>query len=203
MRSISLISFLLVSILTGCAPPLDTGPMHPTIAIIQELSAPDGLQRNVRVSNVVVPEEFKTSDVGTIDSAALKSVLLDTLYSAGYAVNDKLFATSNTTDNTAGAMYTFDATLKELSTPAFGFDLDAKCVIAYKLTRIDDGQVVLDESVTQGYLATFGQAFNAVERARIGQSHAIGENITHLLRLLNRIEIEKPEPDRNNRRGRT
>jgi hypothetical protein len=203
MRSISLISFLLVSMLTGCAPPLDTGPMRPTTAIIQELSAQEGLQRNVQVSNVEVPKEFNTGDVGTIDSATLKSVLIDTLYSAGYAVNDKLLVASSTTDNTVGAMYTFDATLKELSTPAFGFDLDAKCVIAYKLTRIDDGQVVLDESVTQGYLATFGQAFNGVERARIGQSHAIGENITQLLRILSRIEVEEPEPARNNRRGRT
>lgn len=203
MRGLSLISFLLISILTGCAPPLDTGPMHPSIATIQELSAQDGLQRNVQVSNVVVPEEFKTSGVGTIDSATLKSVLIDTLYSAGYAVNDKLLAASSPTDNTVGAMYTFDAALKELSTPAFGFDLDTKCVIAYKLTRIDDGQVLLDETVTQGYLATFGQAFVAVERARISQSHAIGENVTQLLRILNRIEIEEQKPAHTNRRGQT
>lgn len=173
------VCLLAVLLLTGCAPPLDTGPMRPQTEIIQSLTVPHELEGNLQVGEVLVPPEFKQSDIGTIDSAGLKSVLSDALLSAGYLPRGE-----------AQPKYTLTARLLALSTPAFGFDLDANCDVDYKLVRDEDQEVIMQETIKQGYLATFAEAWNAQERARGARSKAVRENITQLLRVLGNLEIE-------------
>lgn len=170
---------LILLFLAGCAAPLDTGPMSPTMTVIKDTYAQGDLKNNVTISSVVVPEDFHTSDIGSIDSLMLNDVLTSALNASDYL---------NITDK--NSKYSLDVTLIELTTPSFGFDMDGKSVIEYKLTNTADQKVLFDDMIVQGYIANFGEAYNATLRARIARSKAIRENVSQFLHVLRNIDEE-------------
>jgi hypothetical protein len=170
---------ILLLFLTGCAAPLDTGPMSPSMAVIKDAYAQGDLKNNIVVTSVVVPEDFHTSDIGSIDSVMLSDVLASALNASDYL---------NITDK--NSKYSLDVTLVELATPAFGFDMDGKSIIEYKLTNTANQVVLFDDMIVQGYIANFGEAYNATLRARIARSKAIRENVSQFLHVLRNIDEE-------------
>lgn len=167
-------------LLVSCAPPLDSSDMRPMASVIQQIPENKELERNIGLGDVVVPEAYASSGIGTFSAKEFRDALVEGLLSANFiARNGKTPA------------YTLSAEFIELDQPAFGFSMDASSRAKYTLTRTSDHKVVYDDTIGQTYHAAFGEAFSGNERARIASSKAIRENITHLIRVLAELDSKQ------------
>lgn len=174
----NLLAAISLSLLAACAPPLDQGNMRPLTSIVQQIPTNPVLEKSVSLGQVSVAEEYsKSSGIGTIDDAMLRSVLTDGLLLLNYLPRQD-----------DEPKYTLNANLVNFDMPSMGFSMDSSCTIKYELVRNSDGKQVFQEAIKQGYHAPFAEALIGAERARLASSKAVRENVTHTLRVLSNLD---------------
>ena len=82
------------------------------------------------------------------------------------------------------AEYVLDAYMSEMKVPAFGFNLTVKTTAEYKIYLISEDTLQLTESVTVPCTKGMGDAFDASIRLRLAAGCSVGENITHVIKVI-------------------
>jgi hypothetical protein len=80
--------------------------------------------------------------------------------------------------------YSLTVTLLSLDQPFFGVDFEVKTSVRYILKKIQTNEVVLDQTISSAYTASFSQSFYAVERLRIANEGSVRNNIHSFLVML-------------------
>lgn len=81
------------------------------------------------------------------------------------------------------AEYFLDAYVVEMKQPMFGFNMTATTTADYTVYSKNES-VVFQEQVSVPCTKTMGDAFNGEVRIRMASGCSVGENITHLVKVL-------------------
>ena len=106
------------------------------------------------------------------------------------AVKESLLAQGLLSDN---GRYQLKVAMLRVDQPLFGLDLKVTTYVQYILTDISSGSIILNETVTAPYTATFSDAFAAVKRLRLANEGAGKKNIEALLEKLSALKIRENE----------
>ena len=161
---------LIILVLPSCAPALQGAEMMPKSSLYDALGNPKNLSRNISLGNVQA-EKGAGGAISPVTSENYKEALVLALRQAGWYSPDK-------------ARFVLDAHILKIDQPAFGFNFTVKTEAEYTLTEIKTGKVRYHDVLTLPCTVTFGDAFNAEVRLRKATACAVGENITHLLKVL-------------------
>lgn len=83
-----------------------------------------------------------------------------------------------------GGQYRLDAELLKLKQPFIGASMKVTSRVAYTLTDVSSGEIVLAETVDAPYTAKMSDAFIGVERLRLANEGSIKNNISSIIELL-------------------
>jgi len=166
-----LLALACVFILSGCAVPLKSQEMIPQFDFYDSVEA-NKYEDNIFVRNVDVakgvggmtpmtPEEYRAALVASFRQADL------------YETEDK-------------AKYVLDAYMSEMKQPAFGFNLTVTATSEYKLFKQSNDDLVFNEQVAVPCTRGIGDAFDAAIRLRMASGCAVGENITHAIKVISK-----------------
>jgi hypothetical protein len=166
-----ILSILCVFLLSGCAVPLKSQEMLPQFDFYDSLKSKK-FEDNIFVNNVdvaenvggqtpVTPEEYKITLVSSFRQA-------------------DLYAPEN------DAKYFLDAYMSEMNQPVFGFNLTVTSVADYKVFRKSDKKLMFSETISVPCTKGFGDAFDAALRLRLASGCAVGENITHVIKVISK-----------------
>jgi hypothetical protein len=167
----SLLVLIALFSLSACVPPLPSGEMVPMAQIYSQLPKNNALERSINLGKITVLEDADMG--GLVTPENYQEAMLNALLSSGMKMRsgDK-------------AKYTLDAELIELDMPFALFESTITSKAHYILRQIDNGKVVVNETVTIPYTAKFAESFDGEQRMRIAVAKSIRENITHMLRVL-------------------
>ncbi len=129
------------------------------------------LERNISVGTVVA--ENGLGGQAPVVTEQYQEALLLGLRQAGWYNHDP-----------SQARYTLDAHMLEIQQPFIGFSFTVTSKAQYSLTKTSSGEVVYDEVLTLPCTTRFAEAINAEIRMRKATACSVGENITHLLKVL-------------------
>jgi len=170
MKAINLIPcFVLCCVLSACAAPLKSQEMLPQYDFYDQLGAKT-FQDAVSIRNVdvakgvggvspVTPEEYRAALVSAFRQADL------------YGKEDS-------------AKYALDAFISEMNQPVFGFNMTATTTANYKVFRNSDNELVYEDTLALPCTKTISDAFDGALRIRMASGCSVGENITHLIKVL-------------------
>lgn len=155
--------------LSACAIPLKSQEMLPQFDFYDELDA-QKFENSIFIRNVdvakgvggvspVTPEEYRAALVSSFRQADL------------YSKEEK-------------AKYALDAAMTDMKQPMFGFNLTATATADYEVIKKSNDSKVLSESVSVPCTKTMGDAFDGAVRLRLASGCAVGENITHLIKVI-------------------
>jgi hypothetical protein len=171
LKTLLYINFVaLIFLLGGCAPGLQGTEMMPKSQVYDTLSNPKNLERNISLGSVVAQKGMGGMSA-PITSEQYKEALALGLRQAGWYSPDK-------------SRYMLDANLTQVQQPMIGFSFTVKTTAEYKLTEKSNGKVKYHDILTLPCTVTFSEAFNAEMRLRKATACSVGENITHLLKVL-------------------
>lgn len=165
-----LVAILSVLLLSACAPALSGHEMMPRAQSYDQINNAPALNKNINI-NQVQAAKGAGGGVAPVTAENFQEALTFALRQTGWYAANK-------------GKYRLDAEITEIDQPAFGLDFTVKVTARYKLTRTSDGRVVYDDILTLPCTVRFGEAFNAEIRLRKATGCAVGENITHLLKVL-------------------
>lgn len=87
----------------------------------------------------------------------------------------------------AGAGYALNANIIELRMPGMGFSMTVDMEVAWSLTRLGDGAVLMRKAIRNSYTASVSDAFAGVTRVRLAVEGAARENIQKMLKELEAV----------------
>jgi hypothetical protein len=164
--------------LAGCATPARVEQMTIAPENINRYAAVKPLTKKVGVAEVSGGEETNplwTSEIGDKEfQGALQKSLLQANLLAPEGKGDYLLA----------------AKLLKVDQPMFGFNLTVNTEVKYTLTRVADGKVVFDKTVSASHTATPADAFVAVERLRLANEGAARNNIADIVDSLYALDVK-------------
>jgi hypothetical protein len=102
------------------------------------------------------------------------------------AIKQSLAAQGLLSDN---GRYQLAVNLSEVDQDLFGLDLTVVTKVKYTLIDSRNTNMVMDETITTPYTATFGDAVLAFERLRLANEGAAKKNIEELLDTLSALRI--------------
>ena len=166
MKHFALILPLLL--LSACTAPLTSQEMSPQFDFYDQLT-PTTFEDKISVRNIevakgvggampVTPEEFRAALTASLRQADL------------YSKEEE-------------AKFFIDAHVVDMKQPYFGFNMTATTTADYTVYNEKDS-VVFQEQVSVPCTKTMGDAFNGEVRARMASGCSVGENITHLIKVL-------------------
>ena len=165
---------LAAAMLAACAAPAEPGHMVPDRPAATSSSLSAELLGRVALGEVGGGEETDPLDVSKVGSAELREALRLSLQRNGLLSGDG-----------AAAQFNLDAFLVELRQPRSGFTLNVHAFVRYKLTRVADGRLLIDEILDGSYTATTSDAFVGIERLKIANEGAVRQSIAAFLDRLN------------------
>lgn len=168
MKNIFLLGLSLF-LLSACAVPMKSQEMMPQFDFYDSVKSKK-FEDNIYVRNIevakgvggmspVTPEEYRAALVSAFRQADL------------YAPEGE-------------AKYALDAVMTEMKQPAFGFNLTATASANYTLEQALNGKTVFSQTVAVPCTKGVGDAFDAAIRLRLASGCAVGENITHLIKVI-------------------
>ena len=157
-----------VFILSGCGVPLRSQEMAPQFDFYDSLNVKKYKNkiyvRNAEVAKgvggmtPVSPEEFRSALVVAFRQAGL------------YSKEDN-------------ARYFLDSNMTEMKQPVIGLNLTKTTTADYKLYS-KSGKIVFQDTIKIPCTRTMADAFFADQRLRMANACSVGENITHLVKVL-------------------
>lgn len=163
-----LLGVMAAFMLSACVVPISGSEMQPNPGVYDTLST--RLDRKISIGDVQVKEGVggATPVLAPNYSEALKS----SLRQAGwYTQSDS-------------SKYTLNAYLTELKQPFIGFDMTVKSTAQYELINTQTGKTAYSEEIKIPCTKGLSDAFDGAIRLRMATACAVGENITHLLKVL-------------------
>ncbi len=157
-------------LLPACAPVLKSHEMMPKMQAYDGISSSKMLNKNISVSSVVVKKGLGGM-VAPITDAEYRDALVSALRLSGWYGGDT-------------GKYRLDANLLEVDQPYIGFNFTVTAKAEYTLTDKKTGKVRYHDILTLPCTVTMAEAFVGEVRLRNATSCAVGENITHLLKVL-------------------
>ena len=165
-----LIGVILLS-LSACAPPMRSQEMMPQFDFYDSLKE-NKYEDNIYIRNVevakgvggaspVTPEEYRQALVFAFRQADL------------YEKQEE-------------AEYSLDAHMTEMDQPLMGFNMTVTAKADYSLYSISNNNLVFKESVSVPCTKGLGDAFDGGQRLRLTSGCAVGENITHLIKVISK-----------------
>lgn len=156
-------------LLSGCAAPLKSNEMMPQFDFYDTVKSKK-YEDNIFIRHVdvhkgaggmtpVTPEEFRSALVSSFRQADL------------YETEDK-------------AKYFLDAAMRDMKKPMLGLNMTVTASADYKIYRKSNDGLMLEESVSVPCTKGIGDAFNGEIRLRLASGCAVGENITHLIKVI-------------------
>ncbi len=179
---------MLLLALSACTPKMDPARMLPMSDLVQQLEPNPALEDRIIVREVAVNQDAEHNMVSSINAETFRETLTVGLISAKLAVRGG-----------APGEYALDARMVEFDTPGFGFSFDVPCTVEYTLVRLKDNATIYHDTIRQQGHAGFVDSFEGHERAVMAMSYAVRENVTHLIRVLDQLEVPgisktKPAP---------
>jgi hypothetical protein len=164
---------------TGCIHRASGTAMAVPASELQE-PASAAVARAVAVGDVTGGKRTMSS----IDDAALRAALVDSLRTAGLLAEGP------------GAALSVDAHIVEVGTGEGGgtFDSSVKTVIRYTVRETRSRGVVIDEVVTATHVATAGDALVGAQRHTLAVEGSARKNLAALVKRLNTIQRKAPAP---------
>ena len=155
--------------LGACAVPLKSHEMMPPFDFydtVQSEKYSDSIFiRNVSVSKGVggdtpiTPDEYKA----TLTSALRQANL--------YSPQDT-------------AKYSLDANITKMKKPFMGFNMTVTVATEYKILEVSNEMVIFEEKISVPCTKTIGDSFDSMIRLRLASGCAVGENITHFIKVI-------------------
>ncbi|MEC7816012.1 MAG: hypothetical protein VX939_07050 [Pseudomonadota bacterium] len=171
LRILAVVAALLY--LTGCA----SGAQMGNMVFEGPIKGYDAaLENNVNVASVSGGEETNPAWTSEIDDDAFVGALKQSLRNQGLLSGE--------------GQYQLEALLLEVDQPMFGLDMEVTTHVKYILTKRDNGEVLLNETIVAPYTATVGDAFAAIKRLRLANEGSGNANIEGLLEKLSELDIQ-------------
>lgn len=147
-----------------------------------DVKAPAGptVASSIGVGKVAGGKETSGLGKPNIDNPPFREALRESLRLAGL-LSDR-----------PDAPLSVDATIVQLDTPSFGFDMKARSVVRYVVRETRTGAVVIDEQITAEHTTTIGEAFVGETRIRLAAEGSARKNIALLVQRLNTIRKNTP-----------
>jgi hypothetical protein len=169
MNFIKALPFAALLLLTACAPSLTSFEMMPKASVFDQIGSKPALNRNINIGTATVTPGI--GGVAPISDEEFKSALVLAMRQAGW-YGDK-------------GKYQLDAHLLELDQPIIGFSFTVHSKIEFTLKQRANGKTVYHDILSLPCTVQFAEAFDGQMRLRKATACAVGENITHLLKVLN------------------
>jgi hypothetical protein len=163
-----LAAILLVS---ACAPVLSGPEMAPKSSLYDSLSSPKSLAKNIQIDNVTA-EKGLGGMTAPVTADQYSEALTSSLRQAGWY------------SGSGNSKYLLTAHLMEIDQPVIGFSFTVTAKAQYTLSERKTGKVRYDDVLTLPCTVTMSEAFVADVRLRKATACAVGENITHFLKVL-------------------
>jgi hypothetical protein len=157
--------------LSGCAAPLTGAEMMPKAQMYDTLGSSKTLEKNISLGSILVDKNLG-GPAAPVTSEQYNEALMGSLRMAGwYSLPDS-------------ARFRLDAHMTEIHQPLIGFNFTVTSKAEYTLTEKKTGKVRYNDVLTLPCTVMFSEAFNADLRMRKATACAVGENITHFLKVL-------------------
>lgn len=181
---ISIINLMFVSALSsalsGCAAPVPKNFLIPR-SDFNDIVPNVNYVNKIFIRNAHVNEDFSHA------SPAMRYVITgDDLH---FALREGL-RRSSYLSNRAEAVYYLDVSLDSVKVPGIGLNSTATATMNYALFTKDDSIDGLIEILTLPCTVTAAEMFDGDIRARMSVGCAVGENITHFIKTLERSGME-------------
>lgn len=172
--SLSLASFVCVTLLGACATPASYKLMVP-----QDFDTAKKHAKSVSVSVV-----------GGIKSAfQRKSQISDAAFAQALVMAIVESQTFSRVTSAEGAQYLLTVALISLEQPSVGLNFTVEMQAGWSLKRADTGAVVWEEAIKSAYTATLGDNVIAVVRMKHATEGAARNNIRHGLAKISRLTL--------------
>lgn len=179
---------LFACFLGGCAAAAESALMVPSTPLSGE-EVNTALLRSIGIGAVTGGEETDPMQFSRVSNEDLREALRISLNNVGFLASEK-----------KSEKFVLNASLLELTFPRSGFTQTTSAFIRYELQRIDDGEVIYDETITTEFTATIDDEFVGIARVKLTNEGAVRENIAEFLRALTNLTTQ---PAQSSRFGRT
>ena len=169
MRDKLMLAFGAILLLSGCAMPMKSQEMLPQFDFYDQLDAKK-YQDSISVRDVTVNDGV--GGLSPVTASEYKSALVSALRQADLYCKE------------GEARYYLDANMSDMEQPFIGFNMTAKTTASYKIYKVKGGDAVFSETLTLPCTKTISDAFDGAVRARLASGCSVGENITHLIKIL-------------------
>lgn len=155
--------------LASCASPATVTGM--VAAPISQLNADSQLRSAVGMGSILGGQETNPLWTSEVGNAEFQEALSQSLAAQGMLAQGE-------------AQFRLDAELVSVDQPLFGFDSTVTSIVKYTLLEIATDRVAFQETVSESYTATVGDAFVGVRRLRLANEGSIEANISRFIELL-------------------
>ena len=164
-----LILIALMLSLSACAVPLKSQEMSPQYDFYDTVSSKK-FDDSIFIRNVDVPKAI--GGASPVTPEEFKAALISAFRQADYY------------ETPEKAKYALEAVMTEMKQPFMGFNLTVTATTDYKIFKVKNDELVFSETIAVPCTKGMGDAFDAAYRLRLASGCAVGENITHFIKLL-------------------
>lgn len=118
--------------------------------------------------------------MGAMTNENFKDALTMSFTTSGYS-----FTSTN------DCKYILNAKITKIERPFAAFNMNVKASIHYEIIRIKDNKTLVNEDVTIGHEIGYFEQTDGTERLRMAIAKAVSGNITHFLRYLSILNVNK------------
>lgn len=172
-RRTAIVAALAALTLSACATPVAPARMVPDRPAFEGKALSAEMLGRIAVGEVGGGQETNPLDVSKVGNAELREALRLSLARYGLLSREE-----------AAARFYLDAFLVVLKQPRGGLDLSVHAFVRYRLTRIADGGLVLDDIFDGSYTARTSDSLVASRRLKIANEGAVRQSIAALLERL-------------------
>ena len=157
--------------LSACAAPMQSQEMMPQFDFYDSIKE-NKYEDNIYIRNVEVAE-----GVGGASPVAPEEYRQALVFA---------FRQADLYEKQGEAQYVLDAYMTEMDQPFMGFNMTVTAKADYSLYNKSNNNLVFQESVSVPCTKGIGDAFDGAQRLRLTSGCAVGENITHLIKVISK-----------------
>jgi len=157
--------------LTACATASQPGAMVPAVNAQSIVSSQSALFESVSIGDVGGGKETNPLWTSQVSSEGFTEALRQSFAAHAMLATDE-------------GDYRLDAELMKLKQPFAGTNMSVTSDVKYTLTNLQTDAVVFDETISEKYTASFGDAFVGVKRLQLANEGSIKSNISALIDMM-------------------
>jgi len=157
--------------LTACATASQPGAMVPAVNAQSIVSSQSALFESVSIGDVGGGKETNPLWTSQVSSEGFTEALRQSFAAHAMLATDE-------------GDYRLDAELMKLKQPFAGTNMSVTSDVKYTLINLQTDAVVFDETISEKYTASFGDAFVGVKRLQLANEGSIKSNISALIDMM-------------------